>query len=60
MKKKILLASAALTVIATTLGITTALAVHDHELGLRLATVGWILVTGSVGLFFVGLAYPKE
>ena len=60
MKKKILLASAGLVAIAISVGIPTALFCHNPELAVRLSTVGYILVTGSMGQFFVGLAYPKE
>lgn len=60
MKKKILLGSAALVSSATILGIGTALFSHDPGFATRLAAVGYILVTGSVGLFFVGLVFPKE
>lgn len=58
-KTGILISSALLVVAATTLGVTTALLGHDPEQVVRLTTVATILGTGSIGLFFVGLAYPK-
>lgn len=58
-KTKILLTSGALVLAATTLGIATALFGTNHEQILRLTTVASILGTGSIGLFFVGLAFPK-
>lgn len=60
MKKKILISAASLVAAATLLGIATALFGKDPELIVRLTTVASILGTGSVGLFFIGLAFPKE
>lgn len=60
MKNKILLSSASLVVLAAILGIGNALYGTDPETIVRLSTVTGILVGGSMGLFFVGLAYPKE
>ena len=60
MKKKILLVSAGLVSSATVLGVITTLFSHNPESAMRFATIAYILITGSVGLFFVGLAYPKE
>jgi len=58
-KSYVLLTSAALVLGATTLGIGTALFGHNPESIVRLTTVASILGTGSIGLFFVGLAFPK-
>lgn len=60
MKTKILLGAGALVLSATTLGVSTALFVKSPELLVRFTTVASILGTGSIGLFFVGLAFPKE
>ena len=58
-KTSILLSSAALVLGATTLGIGVALFGTNPETMVRLTTVASILGTGSIGLFFVGLAFPK-
>lgn len=58
-KSSILLTSGALVLSATGLGIATALFGHNPETMVRLTTVASILGTGSIGLFFVGLAFPK-
>ena len=58
-KNSILLGSGALVVVATALGIGTTLLGHNPETVVRLLTVASILGTGSIGLFFVGLAFPK-
>jgi hypothetical protein len=59
-KSSILLTSGGLVLAATTLGIGTALFGHNPETMVRLTTVASILGTGSIGLFFVGLAFPKQ
>lgn len=59
-KSSILLMSAALVLSATGLGIATALFGHDPQTMIRLTTVASILGTGSIGLFFVGLAFPRQ
>lgn len=59
MKTIVLLASVALTTIATATGVVTALAVSNPETIARLSTTSGILALGAIGLFFVGLATPK-
>ncbi len=60
MKNKILTMAAVLVGLATILGIGTAGFAHSPETITRLTSVCAILGTGSIGLFFVGLAFPKE
>lgn len=60
MKNKILIGSASLVVGASMLGILTALLASDPVIITRLSTVSGILGLGSVGLFFVGLVFPKQ
>ena len=59
MKNKILTSAAGLVASATILGVSTALFAVDPTMIARLSSVGGILVVGSMGLFFVGLVYPK-
>lgn len=59
-KTNILLTSGALVIAATTLGVLTAMFGNDAHTIVRLTTISGILGTGSIGLFFVGLAFPKE
>lgn len=60
MKNKILLTSAGLIGLATSTGIGTALLASNPVTITRLTTVASILGVGSIGLFFVGLAFPKN
>ena len=60
MKNKILLASVAFIGLATTTGVSGALLVTDPVAIARVTTVSTIFLLGSVGLFFVGLVFPKE
>ena len=62
MKKKILITSGSLTLMATLLAIGTTLFVDDTSVGMavRLMSVSGFLGLGSIGLFFAGLAYPKD
>lgn len=59
-KTTILLTSAALVGIATTTGLGTALFATDPQVIGRATMVAGIFGLGSIGLFFVGLAFPKE
>lgn len=60
MKNKILTVAAGLVGVATFGGVVTALTVTSPELIARFSSASGILALGSVGLFFVGLAYPKN
>ena len=60
MKNKLLLSSATATTLAVLVGVFTALFATNEETITRMAAVSNILVLGSVGLFFIGLATPKE
>jgi hypothetical protein len=60
MKNKVLIASAALVGAATILGVGTTLLVEDLLLITKLGSASAILGLGSIGLFFVGLAYPRD
>lgn len=60
MKTKILLTSAGFIGLATTLGVGTALLGSDPVTITRLTTVSSIFGLASIGLFFVGLAFPKN
>ena len=60
MKTKILLTSVGSIGLATTIGIATAVLGHDPETIARATTVASIFGVASVGLFFVGLAFPKS
>jgi len=59
-KQKILLVSAGLVSVGVLSSIATSLLVSDPEMVLRLAGVNTTLIVGSIGLFFVGFAYPKD
>ena len=59
MKNKLLLGSAGCVVIATSSSILTSLFCDNPELILRMTGVNTTLIIGSIGLFFVGLAFPK-
>lgn len=60
MKTQILLTSGALVLLATTVGLATAVFGHDPNTIARATTVASIFGLGSVGLFFVGLAFPRQ
>lgn len=60
MKNKILLCSAVFVIIATASSVLVSLFSSDPELALRMTGVNTTLIIGSIGLFFVGLAYPRE
>lgn len=60
LKQKILLTSAGSVVIATLSSIVTSLLVSDPETVVRLTGVNTTLIVASMGLFFVGLVYPKD
>jgi ABC-type glucose/galactose transport system permease subunit len=59
-KKKILMGSVVCIGIATVVGVGTALLAVDPIFITRMSTVGSLFGLGSVGLFFVGLATPKD
>ena len=59
MKTQILLTSGGLVLAATTTGLCTALFASDPSIIARATTVASIFGLGSIGLFFVGLAFPK-
>jgi hypothetical protein len=59
-KTGILTTAAILVLSATTLGTAVALLGKDTESLFRLYAVASVLGTGSIGLFFVGLAFPRE
>jgi hypothetical protein len=58
MKTKILTGSALLVLLATGTGVLTAVYGHNPETITRASSVAGILGLASVGLFFVGLAFP--
>lgn len=60
MKNKILLASVGFIGLATGVGITAAMFCSAPQTIARATTVASIFIAGSVGLFFVGLVYPKN
>jgi hypothetical protein len=60
MKKNILLGSVACITLATTVGVATALLAVDPTFIARLTTASSIFGLGSIGLFVVGLACPKD
>lgn len=60
MKQNILLTSGGLVLAATLVGLSTALFASDPSYIARATTVASIFGLGSIGLFFVGLAFPKE
>lgn len=59
MKSKLLLTAAGSVGAATITGISTALLVTDPVLAARLTSVAGVFVLASIGLFFIGLAFPK-
>lgn len=60
MKQNILLTAGAFVLAATLTGLGTALFAHDPQFIARATTVASIFGLGSMGLFFVGLAFPKQ
>lgn len=60
MKNAILLMSGTLVLAATTTGLTTTLLASDPGTIARMSAVAGILGLGSIGLFFVGLAFPQQ
>lgn len=60
MKNKILTTAAGLVGIATVSGVITALTVTNPETITRLSSASGVLALGSVGLFFIGLVFPKN
>lgn len=62
MKNKILIIAAGLVLAASVLAISTTLFIEasNAELSIRLMAVSGFLGLGSIGMFFVGLAFPKE
>lgn len=60
MKNSILIVSAVLVGLATTLGIMTTILANNEASAIRAFTVAGILGLGSIGLFFVGLALPRD
>lgn len=60
MKKKILLGSSFLTVSAMVLALINAVFVTSPETLVRSGAASWILVLGSVGLWAVGLVFPRD
>lgn len=60
MKNKILLTSAGFVITATVSSVLTALLFTDPAFAIRMTGVNTTLIVGSIGLFFVGLAFPKE
>lgn len=59
-KTTILLTSGGLVLGATTTALGAALFASDPSIIARTTMVATILGLGSIGLFFVGLAFPKE
>jgi len=60
MKKKILNIAAILVALATLNALGTVFFARDAEFILRSTGCSYILGLGSIGLFFIGLAYPKK
>jgi hypothetical protein len=60
MKKKILMGSAGMVTLATVSSVLVSLFSTDPEMAIRMTGVNTTLIVGSIGLFFVGLVYPKE
>lgn len=60
MKNKILLTSVAFIAIATTISTATIIFGHDVDTSARAVGVAWTFGLGSIGLFFVGLAFPSN
>ena len=60
MKNSILNAAGVMVGLATLTGVGTALLASDPELITRFTTAATFFGLGSMGLFFVGLAYPKS
>lgn len=60
MKTKLLLGSVALISIATVVGVTTLLFSSDPVLTGRMLMSSTVAGLGSIGLFFVSLASPKN
>lgn len=59
-KSGVLTGAATLVVTATVIGVITALVGRDSELVIRLTSAAGVLGLGSIGMFFVGLAYPRQ
>lgn len=60
LKNKILIGSGTLVLLATSSGVLNAMYGSSSEGALRLGLVSLILGLGSIGTFFVGVAYPKD
>lgn len=59
-KRKVLLASAALIILITSVSLLNFIFVSDEQLKLLISHATSILTTCTVGLFFVGVALPRE
>lgn len=59
-KSAILTVSAMLVVLASSTGILNATLVSDAEIAARIGAISLFLGLGSIGLFFVGLAFPSN
>lgn len=60
MKKILFNCAAASTVSAMVLGIVSILLITDAVQASQAAAIGAIFVAGAIGLFVIGLGYPKE
>lgn len=60
MKQQILQGSVGLVIAASTVGTLAALIGTDAVIITKLVSVASVLGLGSIGLFFIGLVYPKD